>query len=347
MLDDQNVLKQNEVLKDLELAAKECQQTAFVVDIINPVHDFPEITNVVIAGMGGSALAGTLADTWLDADLKVPMEVVRTYDLPHYVSQNTLVIISSYSGNTEETVSCLNQARERHAQIATVASGGKVIDAAKTDATPYVILPAGHQPRMVLIATLKAIVAFLAEFNLLSIEKNNEITQLGDWLSQECQKWAPTIATEQNYAKQLAQKMVGKTVAFFGGTKSLPATYKMKICCNETAKNVAFWNEFPEFNHNEFMGWTSHPIEKPFTIFNVISSLEHPQILKRFEVTEKLLSGKKPAATNIVLAGDTLLAQLLWGAIFADFVSIYLASLNGADPMAVDLIEQLKKDLAA
>ena len=93
------------------------------------------------------------------------------------------------------------------------------------------------------------------------------------------------------------------------------------------------------------MGWASHPVEKPFAVFDLISDLEHPQILKRFEISDRLLSGKRPKATIINLAGDTAIKQLLWGSILADFASIYVAILNNIDPTPVGLIEKLKKEL--
>ena len=108
---------------------------------------------------------------------------------------------------------------------------------------------------------------------------------------------------------------------------------------------MAFNNQYPEFNHNEFMGWASHPVEKPFAVFDLISKLEHPQILKRFKMSDKLLSGKRPKAQVVKLRGETLLQQLLWGCILADFASIYAAILNGVNPTPVDLIEKLKKEL--
>jgi glucose/mannose-6-phosphate isomerase len=125
-----------------------------------------------------------------------------------------------------------------------------------------------------------------------------------------------------------------------------PAAYKWKISWNENAKNVAFCGVYPEVNHNEFIGWASHPVEKPFAVFDLVSSFEHPRILKRFEISDRLLSGRRPKATPIQLAGDTPLRQLLWACIFADFASIYVAVLNNVDPTPVDLVEKLKKELA-
>ena len=122
--------------------------------------------------------------------------------------------------------------------------------------------------------------------------------------------------------------------------------YKWKISWNENAKNVAFWNEYPEFNHNEFIGWTSHPVEKPFAVFDLVSSFEHPRILNRFEISDRLLSGQRPKSTVINLAGKSTIQQLLWGSILADFTSIYVAILNNVNPMPVQLIEKLKAELS-
>jgi glucose/mannose-6-phosphate isomerase len=109
---------------------------------------------------------------------------------------------------------------------------------------------------------------------------------------------------------------------------------------------VAFWNEYPEFNHNEFIGWTSHPVDKPFAVFDLMSNFEHPRILTRFAISDRLLSGKRPKAIQVEMKGSSVIAQLLWGSILADFVSIYVAILNGVDPTPVPLIEKLKKELA-
>ncbi len=346
MLDDNNVLRQRDPSNALGVAAEQYQQARFAVAVNNPDHDGREITRVVVAGMGGSALAALLVKSWLKAELAVPFEVVRTYDLPGYVDSATLVIASSYSGNTEETLSCLTEAMQRGAQVAIISAGGKLIEAAALGEIAYVQLPDHLQPRMAVIYNLRALVALLSHFSITSHMAFDEIAQTADWLASETAKWTSDVSTDKNYAKQLALTAVGKTPVFYAGSLMSPVAYKWKISWNENAKNVAFWNELPEFNHNEFMGWTSHPIEKPFAIFDLVSNLEHSQILKRFEVSDRLLSGRRPKSTVVNLEGSSEIAQMLWGSILADFVSIYVAILNGIDPTPVPLIEKLKLELA-
>ena len=346
MLDNANVLLQRDPHGTLQVAATQSEQVLFDAVVWNKEHDDREITGIVVTGMGGSALAALIAKVWLKDALKIPFEVVRGYELPSYVCRNTLVIASSYSGNTEETVSALEQAEHCEAQLGIIASGGKLIDFAGGYNVAHVSVPDGLQPRMAMIYNLKALVSLLENFGVIH-GKSEELAALSDWLAQESAMWASNVPSATNYAKQLAEESVGKTTIFYGGALTAPLAYKWKISWNETAKNVSFWNEYPEYNHNEFMGWTSHPVEKPFAVFDLISNFEHPQILRRFEISDRLLSGKRPKATTIQLAGDSIIAQLLWGAILADFASIYTAILNGVDPSPVELIEKLKRELAS
>lgn len=345
MLDDANVIKQRDPENALGVAAEQWQQVKYEAVVENGAHDERPIEQLVVTGMGGSALAALLLKAWLAPRLMLPFEVVRGYDLPHYVGDKTLVIASSYSGNTEETISALGQATERGAQIGALAAGGKLIDIARERSIAHVVLPDGMQPRMAMLANLRALVTLLAHFGVVPEDVNTEIAQTADWLHQQSAQWAPDVSTDKNDAKQLALLAVGKTPVIYGGRLTGPVAYKWKISWNENAKNVAFWNELPEFNHNEFMGWASHPVEKPFAVFDLLSSHEHERILKRFDISDKLLSGKRPKATPVHLAGESSLQQLLWGCILADFVSIYVAILNGVDPTPVVLVEKLKTEL--
>lgn len=345
MLDNKNVLTHRDPHHALDVAQEQYHQAGFEAELMNASESNGQINNVVILGMGGSALAPLVVKDWLSSEIKLPLEIVRTYDIPGSVNENTLVIASSYSGNTEETLTALYQAKDKGAKIAIIAAGGQLIDYANENNTPHVVLPGGVQPRMALIYSLRANLRILAHYEAVDYKYFDEIAQAEGWLKDQSSAWSRETELKNNYAKQIALSAVGKSGIFFGGDKTASIAYKWKISWNENAKNVAFSNQYPEFNHNEFMGWTSHPVEKPFAVFDLISNFEHPQILKRFKISDKLLSGRRPKARIIELQGDTLLKQLLWGAILADFASIYLAILNNVDPTPVKLIEKLKEEL--
>lgn len=346
MLDNENVLKQRDPHGALEVIASQFEQAAFSVSVQNPEHDHRPITSIVVAGMGGSALSALLLKTLLKDQLTIPFEIIRDYTLPAYVGTNTLVIASSYSGNTEETLAALNVARERGAQLAVIASGGELLQIAESQNIAASAIPGGTQPRMATIYALRALIALLENFGIITNDLSVELAGLSGWLQAESAKWAPSVLTAENPAKKIALYSVGKTPVFYGTPLTASLAYKWKISWNETAKNTAFWNEYSEFNHNEFMGWASHPIEKPFAVIDIVSSFDSPRIIQRMQLSDRLLSGKRPHAQTIYLQGESLLAQLLWGAILADYASTYTAILNGVDPVPVALIEKLKQELA-
>lgn len=348
MLDDSNVLRQRDSERTLDSGAIQYEQLAMDVEINEPEHDHRAVHNIVFAGMGGSALAPEFVKSWLDKDLTIPFEIVKGYDLPQYADADTLVVTSSCSGNTEETLSAYAQARESGCQIAVIAGGGKLHETAMADKVVNVKLPAIKiQPRMLTFVQVRALVTLFDHFGILKAKTHlRELADASKWLHEHSEKWVKEVPIERNYAKQLALLAVGKTPVFYGGYDTRSLAYKWKISWNENAKNVAFWNYYPEFNHNEFIGWTSHPVDKPFVIFDLLSELEHPQIQKRFEVSDRLLSGKRPKANAVHLPGDTLLQQLVAGHLLADFVSIYVGILNNADPGPVPLITKLKQELA-
>jgi len=345
MLDDVNVLKQRDHDNALGVAATLYRQLSYDVQLRDTANDDRPLRSIVIVGMGGSALAADMIKVLLGESIEIPLEVVKGYAIPHYVNENTLVVASSHSGNTEETLSCLVQARERGAQLAITSAGGKLEEIARDQGIMYAPMPHDAQPRMSVFYNMRAILRILVEYRLIDDGLYREMAESSDWLHEQSERWEKDTMIEHNYAKQLALIAVGKTPVFYAGSLMAPVAYKWKISWNENAKNVAFWNFLPEFNHNEFLGWTSHPIEKPFAIFDLVSDLENSRILRRFELSDQLLSGRRPKATRIDLVGDTLLKQVLWAATLADFVSIYVAILNNVDPTQVDLIERFKKEL--
>jgi len=342
-----NILTKRDSESTLDSSTLQYQQTTMDIDIIHPSHDAGSITRVVAVGMGGSALAYEFIKTWLDSELKVPYEIAKSYAFPASVDKNTLVVASSCSGNTEEVLAALDLALEKGAQVAIVAGGGKLAERAEAEGIAHVVLPPIHMQRGILtFVQVRAHVALLGLFGLLDAERLlTEIAATHDWLKDQTDQWAKEVPTDKNLAKQLALHAVGKTPVFYGGPRSWSLAYKWKISWNENAKNVAFWNQYPEVSHNEFIGWSSHPVEKPFAVIDLVSPLEHPHVVGRFEVTDRLLSGIRPAAVRIDLLGDSLLHQLLRAHVLADYASIYTGILNGVDPGPVPLVTKLKEEL--
>lgn len=342
MLDDLKYIHQKDGSDALGIAGKQHEQLlhAFQLDW----QPSSEIKNVVLAGMGGSALAGLLSMTW--PDYQVPFEIVRHYKIPAYVDNETLFVASSYSGNTEETLTALDQAIQAGAQTVVLAGGGKLVELAKEKNLPFEMIPQVQQPRFAVLYSLKAYVTILERAGLVKTsEAEQAMNRASTFLAQATEAWNAVVPTDKNPAKQLALELAGSSPVIYAGPKLFPAAYKWKISFNENAKNVAWCSQYPEFNHNEFMGWTSHPVEKPYKVIDLRSNLEHPRVQKRFEVTERLLSGKRPSPEVVQVQGETILEQLLWAVAFGDFVSIYVALLNGLDPSPVELIETFKKEL--
>lgn len=343
MLDDLKYIHEKDASDALGFAAKQpCQL----------LHDFqladwaPKklFTNIVYAGMGGSALAAILSASW--PAYKVPFEVCREYTIPAYVGEGTLFIASSYSGNTEETISALAEAEKRGAEIVIICGGGRLKEIAEQTDHHSIIIPDAKQPRYAVLYMYAALVQLLDGAGVF-VEQNckNQLQVTSEFLDGHAQTLLPEVPSAKNPAKQLAKELMGKSIVVYAGQFLSPAAYKWKISFNENAKNVAWMGRYPEFNHNEFIGWSSHPTHKPYAVIDLLSKFDHPRIAKRFELSARLLSGKRPEPHVVTAQGQTPLEQLLWTVLMGDFTSLYLGLLNGLNPAPVELVEKFKKAL--
>ena len=253
MLDDLKYIHDRDADDALGIVEKQPQQLLDTYELRGGM-DFSDIHNVVYAGMGGSALAALLVHTW--PSLSLPFEVVRDYDLPGYVGSGTLVIVASYSGNTEEALSVLEQAEARQAKIAVIAGGGMLHEEAEARGYLLGMLPKVVQPRYAVLANYKLILQILVSAGLAQQSQLEELDAAASFLQESIAAWGPTIRTTQNPAKQLALECIGKSVVVYAGPKLAPAAYKWKIGFNENGKQVAWTGQYPEFNHNEFLGWS-------------------------------------------------------------------------------------------
>ncbi|CAN5650445.1 bifunctional phosphoglucose/phosphomannose isomerase [soil metagenome] len=344
VLDDLKMIHSRDAQDALGVAQKQYLQLQHDFEEVDTSSlNFSSVDNIVVAGMGGSALAASLFLSW--PGVSKPLEVWRSYGLPNYAGAKTLFVASSYSGNTEESLDALHEAQFRGCQIVVMAAGGTLESIATENNYPFFNIPVGLQPRMAVCYNFAALVQLFDGSGVIFEGAQRELRDTAEWLGEQGKAFLPDVQTSENPAKQLALELIGSSIVVYAGPKLFPAAYKWKINFNENAKTISWCNQLPEFNHNEFLGWTSHPVDKPYKVVDLRGSIEHPQVQRRFDISAKLLSGKRPAPEVVQAEGDSHLKQLLWTVQFGDFVSLYVALLNGLDPTPVAIIEKLKAEL--
>jgi glucose/mannose-6-phosphate isomerase len=299
----------------------------------------------VLTGLGGSAAGGDLAKALFDAEAGVPFLVNRDYDLPSWISLGSVVFCASYSGNTEETLSAYAQAKTAGAKIIAVTSGGKLADMAREDGYPVAQIPAGQPPRTALGYMLIPVVALCEKLGALPEQKHDEAFAILD----DCAKaWGAETPFEQNPAKQIAAELYGGVGILYGlGSWQGLVAHRWKGQINENAKNMAFANTFPELNHNEILGWVKaneQGVQKWVTLI-LEDGHESEKMKARARVTSQLIEGQS-STFRATACGDSLFARILSLTYLGDFVSLYLAALNGVDPENIDWINTLKSELA-
>ncbi|MCL5773821.1 MAG: bifunctional phosphoglucose/phosphomannose isomerase [Firmicutes bacterium] len=322
----------------------QCRQAVDMAERWTPPVFNPQ--KIVIIGMGGSAIGGELLRAYAVNECKVPILVSREYDIPAFVDETTLVLVSSYSGNTEETLTSYKRALVRGAKIAAFSSGGKLKELAVQDEVPFFEVPSGYQPRAALGFGFFPLLAALVKTGCIS-DKSQEIEETLTILEECKNMWKPDVPSDMNFAKILAKKLHRKNPVIYGswGYKGA-AALRWKCQLNENSKVFSSWNVMPEMNHNETAGWDGH-IEGYRDIHAVIlRDREDPvRIQKRVELTKMILM-QKTEVDEVWAWGKTPLAKMLSLCYFGDFASVYLAFIQGLDPTSVKVIEWLKEELA-
>ena len=302
------------------------------------------IKNITLVGMGGSALAGSIIKNWLSSRILVPFSLVRGENLPAYVDQHSLVIISSYSGNTHESILAFVRAIRLGARVIVLTGGGELLDLAKKANVTTLQLPKISQPRLSVFAGLKALACVFQDTELVNGgDLRRELINTADHLDTQKLLWG-TDKLGQNRAKSIAEKLQYKPVVIYSSPLLESAGYKWKININENAKQMAFCDNFTELNHNEMQGWR-FPVEKDFASVVLNSQFEPAEIEKRIKLTEEALSDYGYSPITVQATGTNHIQQLLEIILFGDYVSAYLAILNGVDPTPVNIIEEFKKKL--
>ncbi|HEX2172112.1 MAG TPA: bifunctional phosphoglucose/phosphomannose isomerase [Dehalococcoidia bacterium] len=300
---------------------------------------------VLLLGMGGSAIGGDLARDLVAGECPVPFQVNRDYDLPAWVDRRTLVIASSYSGNTEETLSGLEQALARGAAVVGVSSGGRVTDRLRAAGRPVIPIQYESQPRAALGHSLIPVLGILRAAGLIA-DPARSVEAARRALDRVLAENGPEVATVNNRAKGIARTLHGRVAVVYGGSLLSSVARRWKTQINENSKAWAFWEENPELCHNAVLGYQFPPLADRVHVLLLDSPLISQRTRIRAEVTQRILDRQSIPHDRVAGQETDRLAALLELILLGDLTSYYLALLNGVDPTPVEMIDYLKAELA-
>lgn len=308
--------------------------------------DYRQATSIVVLGMGGSAIGGDLVRTLVAPRLRVPLLVVREYDAPAFVGPETLAIASSYSGGTEETLSAVKQALAAGARVVAITTGGQLAELARQQRLPLLRFDYPAQPRAALGYSLMLILGTLVRLGYLE-SAAVDIEAAAAAVRAQRARLAPEVPTAENLAKQLALRLRDKLAILYGGGLMAEVARRWKGQFNENSKHWAFFEQLPELDHNAIMGYRfPRDLAGRVCVLLLGSARNHPRIQTRAAVTADILRQHGVETVALEAEGDSDLAHVLTMTQLGDFVTYYLALLNGIDPSTIDAIDSLKAALA-
>ena len=312
---------------------------------LDGLPDRERIESVVVIGMGGSGVAGDVLQAIVTPILPIPVVVVKSYALPAFVNESSLVFAVSCSGDTEETLEAASEAAVQGAHIVAVTGGGELAKLAHGWGSPVVPVPAVPAQR----------VAFgsVAIPPLVVLEQIGLFPGASEWIAlavDQLQRRRNELVADDNPARDLA-RTIGRTVPLIYGDSGVgaAAARRWKTQFNENSKAPAFWNTQPELCHNEIEGWGQHGdvTRQVLTLVNLRHDAEHPQVMRRFELADRWVSEVVSSVQEVRAEGEGELAQLLDLVLFGDFVSLYLADQEGIDPGPTPTLQSVKAELRA
>ncbi len=303
------------------------------------------VRNVVITGLGGSAIGGDILRSYAAGQVKIPIQVNRGYDLPQFVDRNSLVVVSSYSGGTEETISAYSNARKKGAQIIVISSGGKIGESAAKLKHDWIKIPGGLPPRAALGYSFFTL---FIEFQKIGILKSKpaetkEVIDLLGKLSAEYSDYE-----RSPLPLQLAEK-IGESlpIVYSAADRFDAVNLRWRGQISENAKTVAYGNLFPEMNHNEIVGYSTLPdLLKRFFVIYLKDRDDHPRVKARFDFVKEIIRPYAADVIEVESQGKSLLARIFSLIHLGDWTSFYLAVKKGVDPTPVRNIDTLKRRLS-
>jgi glucose/mannose-6-phosphate isomerase len=296
-----------------------------------------EIKNVMITGLGGSGIGGSIISQIVEQEILVPLIVNKDYFLPSFVGPDTLVIVSSYSGNTEETLAAMNIAMERGAKIVCVTSGGKVLELARANGYDHIVIPGGMPPRACLAYSFTQLFYVLHGHKLIS-----------DWFKTDFETSIHLLDHEEEHicaeAYYLAEKLHKKIPVIYSQANYEGVSIRFRQQINENSKMLCWHHALPEMNHNELVGWTQANDKLAVVFFR--NENDYDRTKARMELTKKIVSKYTPYLFEVYSKGQTQLQKSLYLIHFGDWVSWYLSEIRNIDATEVKVIDFLKGELS-
>ncbi len=296
-----------------------------------------KISNVLICGLGGSGIGGSIVAELVSGNATVPINVSKGYFIPAYVNENTLVIISSYSGNTEETLNCLELALVKKATVTAISSGGRVLELSKEKGFDCIVVPGGMPPRSCLGYSLTQLFYTLAFHKIINIDHTAQLEAAVKLIDSE----ENNIVAE---AKAIAEKINGKIPVIYATTYNEGIAIRFRQQLNENAKILCWHHIIPEMNHNELVGWTEK--SDNFSVLIFLDKDEYSRNLARVEINRNVITKHASSVTEIYSKGNSVIEKAIYFIHLGDWISVELAALRGVDPVEVNVINHLKSALS-
>jgi glucose/mannose-6-phosphate isomerase len=340
---------ESSMLELIESFPQQCRDAKCIGDEFELPQGFKRpYKNIVCTGLGGSAIGADLVRSYIAEDAQIPVLVNRNYTFANFVSEDTLVIVSSYSGDTEETLSAYREAVSRGSNIIVITSGGKLEKAAKKDDLPCLMIPGGFPPRCALGYSLFPLLIVLAKIGIIKDQAGSIDDAIHNLIKLKDSGIGYKVPHKNNPAKKMAAEIFGKLPVIYASHDHIDAVVtRWRGQLAENSKTLSSGNLFPEMNHNEIVGWENpRKVLKECVAIILRDAADHPRISKRMDVTRKIFKRDKVKVLEVSSSGKELLARILSLVYIGDFVSFYLAILNGIDPTPVEKITYLKKELA-
>lgn len=324
----------DELISGFSQQLSEALKVGFSTKISKPAKT---IENVVIAGMGGSAIGGTIVQDYTKPRLAIPLIINSSYELPEFVSQNSMVIICSYSGNTEEVINNFKQAIDKQAFVVCSSSGGEILTLSQEKGCPFLTIPGGLPPR----ASLGySIVNILFALHLSGLMDNGFV--------KEVEASANLLLDRQDnfkaIAADLAKKIEGKLPVIYASEQMHGVSVRWRQQINENSKLVGWDNVLPEMNHNELVGWRDR--NESLAVLFLISAFDHPRVKRRMVLSKEIIERCTPYVFEVSIAGNSYWEEAFSLIHIGDWLSFYLAKARGVDAEEVKVIDYLKSKLS-